>query len=694
MNKEQFERYMMQIKFNLDADRLNDALRIEENVLYTNPSWPYLDDVIGIRQAYQGLLNCMEQGFQDPSREEQYNRLITQTYQMMHKFARFYKLQDPYSLYKKSTNELQDTPMEVYVKQLEQIQLEQIMSEGDLTLQDKNEKLREECRHQLFIRIWTSGVFTVDEVKALQQLMDSALVHKHDKAVCLGALLLHEELMPDMAILELMGKIASNYNTDDELRLRALTNVAICLLTHHEEYKHSPARYKAIVKLFWNNGMKTDFMTIVHQIAMTMRSRVLLERIQQDIMPLLQGENPFGNSMEQIKKASDQIQKLIKKGVDVQYASMYHEKKHPFFKQVENWFMPFSSEHTLTAEALRDEKFATKEMKIILNNPTICDSDRWSIFFKIKEVNFPMELSGLSADEIDMVDMKPTPNSLIRNYIADLFRFYTIFAYHQEFNSLIFGPQKLPEATLSVTSSILSLPEAKLEMAARLFKTEFYEEAIALASEYIEDKDYALDANTLIGNIYLSGYKNPGKAQAYYEEALSIESSKDLKYKLAICYADQKDNERAAALFLELLEEEPENVQYMMETILSLVKSGATEQAIPILYKLSYIDEANSGDFAHGQLARCFLIQDKLEEAWAAFEQIENRSLPNLLLGGKICWAMQDYKNAIDFFKYYLKKSPDKNKAMNSLFEEDPVMEKYHLGEFELQLIWDILHKD
>ncbi|MDO4214623.1 MAG: hypothetical protein Q4D12_01725, partial [Bacteroidales bacterium] len=112
MNKEQFERYMMQIKFNLDADRLNDALRIEENVLYTNPSWPYLDDVISIRQAYQGLLNCMEQGFQDPSREEQYNRLITQAYQMMHKFARFYKLQDPYSLYKKSTNELQDTPME------------------------------------------------------------------------------------------------------------------------------------------------------------------------------------------------------------------------------------------------------------------------------------------------------------------------------------------------------------------------------------------------------------------------------------------------------------------------------------------------------------------------------------------------------------------------------------------------------
>lgn len=692
MNKEQFDQYIRSIKSNLDAERLHEALKIEENVLYTNPSWPFLDDVISIRQAYHGLLSCMEQGFQDPSRKEQFNWLMGKTYHVLHQFERHYKLQDPYSIYKKSANEDKHLPLEEFTRQLEQFQLALLMNDGGASAPEARLKEQETIRHQLFLRIWTSPEFTTEDMEGLRQFFESVLIAKNDKAACLGALLLHELLTPDIEPLKLMTQLATTTDTPEELQVRALANVILCMLVHHKEYKHQQAAYKPICKSLRTPELQEKTFVILQQIFLTIHSRTILERIQQDLMPLMYGPDALSGSVEKIRQASMQLQRLMKKGVDVQYASMYHEKKHEFFKWVDNWFLPFDPHHSLTDAALKDPKFASKELDVILKNPTICDSDRWSIFFKIKQANIPVELTGISSEELEMVDMRATAKSLIRNYMADLFRFYTIFTYHQEFESP-FTSQRLPESCLDIIALLFDA-EHQLKLGSHLSKTEFYGEAIQLVGKYTESGPFMLEANTLMAEICLTGLKDKKKALQCYQKAIALKSSDDLKHKLAICYQANGAHEEAASIFLELLEEDSENSQLLKETTSSLVKSYAIEQAIPLLYKLAYLDEEKYNDYAYGQLAWCYLAQDKLEESWAAFEHIKERSLTDMLLGGKICWAMQDYKNAIDFFKYFIRKSPDETKAMGQFFEHDELMRKYNLREFELQLIWDITHKD
>ena len=120
-----------------------------------------------------------------------------------------------------------------------------------------------------------------------------------------------------------------------------------------------------------------------------------------------------------------------------------------------------------------------------------------------------------------------------------------------------------------------------------------------------------------------------------------------------------------------------------------MIKNDNTKEAIPLLYKIAYLDEKES-DFAQGSLAWCYLLEGKLEEAWAAHEKIKNKTLSDMLNGGHICWAMRDYKNAIDFYKYFLTKSPDRTKAEDDMESDLKYMKKYGLKRFELRLILEI----
>jgi hypothetical protein len=51
---------------------------------------------------------------------------------------------------------------------------------------------------------------------------------------------------------------------------------------------------------------------------------------------------------------------------------------------------------------------------------------------------------------------------------------------------------------------------------------------------------------------------------------------------------------------------------------------------------------------------------------------------------------MNDFKNAIQFYKYFYSKSPDKAKAKDNMESDLKYMKKYGLKKFELRLILEI----
>lgn len=102
MDSSVFKQYYKDIKAALEEQQLNRALSLEENLLYTNPSWPFLDEVISIRQAYQGLLGCMENGFRDDNRKDSFHHLLSRAYKLLHLLRRYYYKEQPKSLYSKS----------------------------------------------------------------------------------------------------------------------------------------------------------------------------------------------------------------------------------------------------------------------------------------------------------------------------------------------------------------------------------------------------------------------------------------------------------------------------------------------------------------------------------------------------------------------------------------------------------------
>ena len=175
----------------------------------------------------------------------------------------------------------------------------------------------------------------------------------------------------------------------------------------------------------------------------------------------------------------------------------------------------------------------------------------------------------------------------------------------------------------------------------------------------------------------------------YYQQAYSLKQEDGTLFLLAQCYKQTHNFKEAAEIYRNLYENKPEDKAICKLYASSLIKNDNTKEAIPLLYKIAYLDEKES-DLAQGSLAWCYLLEGKLEEAWAAHEKIKNKTLSDMLNGGHICWAMRDYKNAIDFYKYFLTKSPDRTKAEDDMESDLKYMKKYGLKRFELRLILEI----
>jgi len=94
----------------------------------------------------------------------------------------------------------------------------------------------------------------------------------------------------------------------------------------------------------------------------------------------------FGDS-EEVFKSFEELTKLQMEGADVYMQAFSNLKHFDFFRDFENWFMPFHPDHEAVDDIFRDEILGpgTNELaEALYKTPFICNSDKYSLLLNLK----------------------------------------------------------------------------------------------------------------------------------------------------------------------------------------------------------------------------------------------------------------------------------------------------------------------
>ena len=319
-------------------------------------------------------------------------------------------------------------------------------------------------------------------------------------------------------------------------------------------------------------------------------------------------------------------------GADIYFASFSTLKGYTFFQQMPHWFYPFSLDDIHAPEL---KSFSSGSMnkivRLILNGSPFCNSDKYSLCFTFSQLGGMAESAveaqinaqipdGMDMDELaDNAELqKPKKADIRRQYVFDLYRFYHLYPYRQQFTNPFALLKEHPVTPFSnewLKELLTGDKEEMAQYADFLMRKEFYASALDLFT-LIADNEFDPDLASIWQKIGFCHQKLDHTEEAIhaYMVANSIKpnSKWTLSHLASLCYGAGR-MEEAAQYYQELLELSPDNLKYLMNSAQSLMKSMQFDKAEPQLYKAFYLDEESLQ--AKSLLAWCLLVNEKKEDA-------------------------------------------------------------------------------
>ena len=234
----------------LDERHLGEALELLQELANVLGDWKLLDEVADVNSAYGLLLYYMEQGNNDPAREQQHTNFIATCYNIAEKAAQTERaLVTGTSARMRSISEI--------LKDMETLELKNITSEP--CEEDANKHV--ELYTELFNASYDSFLWNDAAAAQAQEVIDSALIAENDKVLMASGLFINCLQAFDARKIIFF---ADNYSTatSSMLRIRMLVAVAFTLYTYRNRLFAYPAITSKLKDLCNNPRFTTDMQNL------------------------------------------------------------------------------------------------------------------------------------------------------------------------------------------------------------------------------------------------------------------------------------------------------------------------------------------------------------------------------------------------------------------------------------------------
>ncbi len=678
----------------LDERHLGEALELLQELANVLGDWKLLDEVADVNSAYGLLLYYMEQGNNDPAREQQHTNFIATCYNIAEKAAQTERaLVTGTSARMRSISEI--------LKDMENLELKNITSEP--CEEDANKHV--ELYTELFNASYDSFLWNDEAAAQAQEVIDSALIAENDKILMTSGLFINCLQAFDARKIIFF---ADNYSTatSSMLRIRMLVAVAFTLYTYRKRLFAYPVITSKLKDLCNNPRFTIDMQNLQKLIIESLSTHEVDRKMREEIIPaMLKSHNfnpeKFGiDSLEEISESNpewknfeQQVGKLAEleaAGADIYYSTFSTLKRYPFFNNAANWLYPFEENHPGIPKQIR--KTGLKGIaNALLKSDVLCDSDKYS---------FCMLTTQMTDGQVNMIisqlpemggydtAIAQTSESTCRNYLRNLFRFFYLYS----------GKSK-PANPFETDMSLLDcneLAEAfkdKTEInkiSAYAIKKGKYDMAISFLL-LSETKGFAdSEVYQELGFCYQKK-KSYFDAIAAYEKANAL--SGDSKWTLQHLAQTNRivGNYKDALNYYRLLETaKGEDAKIAFRCGECLVHLESYDDAMHEFFKAEYLDPDMTA--ATRAIAWCSILTDDIKQARKYYDKLllKEEQGEDLLNAGHAAWIDGDTKAAVELYSraYAELKREEFLKRMQS---DKEILKTHGISNYDITFMSDIV---
>ncbi len=493
---------------------------------------------------------------------------------------------------------------------------------------------------------------------------------------------------------------------------RALSGLILSFHYYNDRILLYPEIIDRINKMSQENNFSEQCRIIVLQTIRSKETEMLGKKLQNEILPQVaklkprieekldldnilpresnEEKNPDWSAMfsesEEIFRTMEELTKLQMEGADVYMSAFANMKHFDFFKDFQNWFIPFYPDHEIVNEIYTDEILGpgTNELtEALYKTPFICNSDKYSLILNLKYLPsaqksmmlkvFRMELEGLQQLGEDEPGIDPNKGfrTNVTQYLQDIYRFFKLSPYRKEFEDLFTG--KLDIYNSEFFRMIFKSSDAEAGLADYFFSKNFYNDALILFEKQVNIKPSEAQLYEKIAYCYQenSDYE---KALIYYRRAELIDRKAWTLKKIGLCLRRLDRNEEALEYYLQAYDLEPENIHTVIMTAHCYLDLKNYEKALKYYFKVEYNEPGNIKILR--PIAYCYLALGKFDDSEKYYERLSALKLNahDHINKGHLALCRGRKKDAVDLYRQSIISGELTKEQFISIYTEDQTL--------------------
>lgn len=528
--------------------------------------------------------------------------------------------------------------------------------------------------------------------------------------------------------------LTSFYTTGNaKIRERAIAGIVLVLHYYNKRLNLYPDLVSHLRDTFSGKDSKEHMRITIMQTLRSRETERIGKRLQDEILPkvaslrprieekldldnilpedLLEGKNPDWSDMfeesEDIYKTMEEFSKLQMEGADVYMSAFSNLKNFDFFRTFSNWFLPFYPDHEAIEDIFRDDILSegTNELaEAMFRTPFICNSDKYSLVLNLKHLPdaqkkmmlnvFRMELEGLEQMKDQELDLDPnlTFRTNVTQYLQDLYRFFKLSPYKNEFEDIFRG--RLDIHNSSFYRLIFDNDEDMLTLADYYFGKDFYGEALEI---YLELTARVND-NPQIFEKAGYCYQQRGEyelALEFYRKSDILERKVWTLKKMGYCLRRLNRYSEALEKYIDAELIDPENMHTTVMIGHCLLDMKDYDSALKYYFRVEYNDPENFRVLK--PIAWCYFATGKFAQSKKYYDKLPGATLTahDMINMGHLALCTGNREDAIGLYRRSLVEGKMATSEFRDIMDDDrPLLTGLGIDPDDIPIISDFLLYD
>jgi len=692
-----------------------------------------------IKDTYYNILKHSFTGVEDPERDKVYTHMQRSVLELTDKIKEYLLTETStlttYKIKWSLEREMEGQSDEAYslINNLTfDNELDQILKENNISfLKDKEDSTKVTSRQgalkELFNILWLTDTYHETESKTVDTICNSEKIPWHDKSLIVSAITL--SLLRIFDPNKVTALLNFYYNNENQVWQRALVGIILALNKYDKRIGLYPELEKHILKLSKVEEIDKQFEAVIIQIFKSKETEKITKKWEEEILPEMMNMQPkieknldlenilsedfsedknpdwekvFEDSPDLLDKLQDFSQMQIE-GSDV-FMSAFSKLKHfPFFNEISNWLTPFYKENEYIDMIVeKEEPNLQPFVEQLEKSFHMCSSDKYSFCLNLQMIPeshksmmmdmFNEEMKNLEEVQKDenLLNQFVTTKSIITQYLQDLYRFYKLYPYKNEFSDIFKWSFDVQHS--QYFNKIVTNKQVIRNIAEFFLENEHYDKAVEIFRIIEKSEETNIELFEKIGYCYqrLGQYKN---ALKYYKRAELLDESKVwIIKKVALCYRYLNQHKNALEYYKQAEKLDPENLYIQAYIGHTLMRLEEYEEALKYYFKVEYL--APSNEKIQRPIAWISFVLGRFDTATNYYNKMLNKNLNAFDLAhlGHAYWCNNQTQEAIQSYKKALQHL--ENNAMlfvESYFDDAEHLKKHGVKELDIKLMKDYI---